>query len=187
MATYFVNATGTSTPPFNSSATGATNFTALLGAVTIAVGDIIETVYGFNIDNSEATVPITIDNVTIRSWSGNSHKPDVIGPTAAPLFALSGPESRIIGLSMVKIGPNATGSIVRYDGNVISSELRDNRFTIANTSGSTAVGIDVQDKTFSSELLITGNKFRNTVKGVNIGVVPSISIAVMSNYYAQMR
>ncbi len=185
MAMYFVNGSGTNTPPYSSSASGATNFTNLVGGVTLVDDDIIEVVDGTEIVNSAALVALTAD-VTIRSWSSNTGTPVVRAPLSDPLFTLAGPNYTIQNLHMFKTGPDAVGPIIRFDGNGAASEITGNQFSVSNQTNSTAVGIDSQDKTFSGTLTIRNNKFRRLVKGVNVGIA-SLTIAAKANFYARMR
>jgi len=76
MAIYFVNASGSSTLPYDTSAKGATDFATLFSNVAEQSGDIVEVV-----DDGEIIAAFTVNwaatNITIRSWSGNTNKPTV--------------------------------------------------------------------------------------------------------------
>jgi len=73
MATYFVDASGTSPG-------GYTNFAGLVAAVTLLDGDIIEVVDNGTIDDSAAVINFTVFgliSVTIRSYASNVSRPTI--------------------------------------------------------------------------------------------------------------
>jgi|GEM_PF-5902077 len=69
--TFFVNALGSATYPFDTPAKGATSISNLLSSISQEDGDIYELTDDAEIDNSTTTISIR-KSITIRSYSGNT-------------------------------------------------------------------------------------------------------------------
>jgi len=114
MSTYYVNANGTSTIPFDTPADGAEDFTVLLAGISLSDDDIIKVVDS-DIIRQDETIAIT-NRVTVKSYSGNSSKP-IIEFSSVSLtgfsFETGADDSTLENMVVRKLNPvSAVGNLV---------------------------------------------------------------------------
>lgn len=171
MATYFVNASGSSTPPFSSAATGAHTLYELLYNISgFGFGDIVEVVNDGEIDASADPFIVNgATDVTIRSWSGNSSKPTMKVNNSSYLIQMTdGTNMTIQGLKLYKAGPSATSYFFYIDAQftgLYDTIIEENEIWVANTTGMSNCSVFYFNNSLVeqavSSLLIQNNKIFN--------------------------
>ncbi len=194
MATYFVNAGGTNTPPFSSAGDGATTFASLLANETIASSDIIEVVDNGVIDDSAALVDFAVfpNNVTFRSWSGNSNNPTVkvLNTSLGIRFDTNrGPMTgcKWQNIDVYKEGPSAAGGIIGFSHGsyvqIADFEISGCEMYVANTTGmSNVYGIYNNNNVSNTNLQILNNTIHDVTTAVQIEV-PQATLTIENNYF----
>jgi len=187
---YYINASGSGVPPYDSSATGAVNFGNLINNVTFNIYDSIKVIQeGGVIDDSTNVISPIDKSIFILSDSSNTSKPSISVNNDLPLFSfVAGAVSPVVrDLSLSKPGPDATSNFINFaDYELTAPEVSGCGFSVQNTSGANARGIVFSDNTISSSGIIKGNSFDDLTDGVYSEAPELSGVAVKADYYAQM-
>lgn len=162
MSTFFVNASGSNTAPYDTPAKGATNFYELIQGgvnppvplVTFNPGDIINVVGGSTI-NESVNMPVltTPTGVTIKAWSDSSIRP-FVSMNKSLMFVVRG---NVKGIDFYKDGGNVGQTVGAFLGiNTDNTEVDSCLFKFVNV----ATWFDVPAITVASK---TNCKIKNNI------------------------
>jgi len=170
----YVNASGSSTYPYDTPEKGATNFGELIEGIGLSDGDIVNVVNDGIIDNSNFDEIIVNAAVTIQSYSGNDSKPTIKVKNDSGLFLVTNAVSSYFGkLKMIKDGPYSTGNFINFVNGVEDSAVVFECETgYSDSTGCSDVSVYVAGSTFSTLLDIRGNSFK-TFRGIVIEGAPA--------------
>lgn len=182
MATYFVNANGSETSPFDTELKGANTLKYLVDNAPggLQSGDIVEVTDDAVIDDSGSSV--SIPGLILRSHSGNTSKPTIKVSNSQKLleFTSNGTSPTVQSIKFYKDGPSASNGFLDFEAQAFSNiEVSNCEFKVNDPSSINAncqalflkFGISV-----SGTATIKKNKFDNVYNGIhyyNVGGGPS--------------
>lgn len=171
MATYFLNANGSETSPYDTPAKGANTIKTLLDNITQGDGDIIEVTDDGIIDDSGAAIPVFTKQMTIRSYSQNTSKPTIqlITNNYGIVFSTGANIITVTDLIFYKAGNGQSTWIVYQPTSFNTLIITGCEFISELAATSSGEGIKVDTPaTFSNECRLENNKFINLYKGIFI-------------------
>lgn len=182
MTVYFINPLGSSTPPYDTRAKGATKFKTLLDNITQVHDDVFEFCDGGVIDDTGAVLPEITKRIWFRSHSENIVKPIIKANGTQHILKFNSTTSvtgfKIHDLVFQNEGANLAGSatidipdftythpciILRCDFQAIGGET---------DNGKRAISV-LAPSLFDSTLIIDSNTFENYDYPIVLDTEPS--------------